>query len=70
MLKSETKDFLMKVFLAICVVASLVFGCSKINQKFGMKDDNIIEESIEKIIENKTGIDVDLTPESSEGLGK
>lgn len=31
-----------------------------------LKDDNIVEEIAEKVIENKTGIDVDLSPTSPE----
>ncbi len=30
------------------------------------KDDNPVEEAVEKVIEEKTGIDVDLTPSSPE----
>lgn len=30
------------------------------------KDDNIIEEFVEAVIEDKTGIDIDLTPMSEE----
>jgi hypothetical protein len=32
----------------------------------GLKDDNVIEETVENVIEIETGIDVDLTPESVE----
>lgn len=31
-----------------------------------IKQDNVIEESIEKIIKEKTGIDVDLSPDTPE----
>lgn len=30
------------------------------------KDDNIIEEYVESILEEKTGVEVDLTPQSEE----
>lgn len=30
------------------------------------KDDNIIEEYVESILEEKTGVDIDLTPQSEE----
>jgi hypothetical protein len=30
------------------------------------KDDNIIEEKVEKIVQLKTGLDMDLTPTSKE----
>lgn len=42
------------------------FSCSSINKKFGLNDDNIIEESIESFIDHKTGIDIDFTPFSPE----
>lgn len=44
-----------------------VFGFwHKINQYFGMPDDNPVEQDIEKIIKDESGIDVDLTPNSKE----
>lgn len=52
-----------------CVLFILVFGgCHYINEKLGMEDDNEIEEIIEKIIEEKIGFDIDLTPNSPERL--
>ncbi len=30
------------------------------------KDDNVVEETIEQVIESQTGIDVDITPLSKE----
>lgn len=48
----------------ICMV--FLSGCSEINRKLGLSDDNIGEEVIEDIIKEETGIDVDLTPESPE----
>lgn len=30
------------------------------------EDDNFIEEYVEKILEDKTGVDIDLTPDSEE----
>jgi len=30
------------------------------------KDDNVIEEKVEKIVQLKTGLDMDLTPTSKE----
>lgn len=37
-------------------------SCSKINQYFGLEDDNLIEQMIETLIDYKTGFYVDLTP--------
>lgn len=44
----------------------IICSCSGLNAKFGLKDDNIIEELIEKKIENKIGLDLDLTPSTKE----
>lgn len=52
-------------FLTIMISASTA-GCSFINKKAGLKDDNIAEELIESLIENKTGLDLDLSPETPE----
>lgn len=56
----------MKKIVVISVIAVGVMGCSILNKKLGLKDDNVIEESAELILEAKTGIDVDFTPESPE----
>lgn len=37
-------------------------GFHYFNQMFGYPDDNYIEQQIENMIENQTGIDIDLTP--------
>ncbi len=51
--------------IMVVVLCTLVFGgCSYLNKKFGLQDDNPIEEAIEDIIEHKTGIEIDLTPET------
>ncbi len=61
--KSISWRIWMKKLLLVAVVCVCVFGgCSYLNKKFGLDDDNPIEEAIEGVIENKTGIDVDLSP--------
>jgi len=52
--------------VATFILAALAGGCSYINQKLGLMDDNVIEESIENVIESKTGLSFDLTPGSEE----
>jgi ribosomal protein L5 len=37
-----------------------------LNTKFGLSDDNIIEEVAEDVIKEKVGVDVDLTPSTPE----
>lgn len=44
----------------------MLTSCSAINQKLGLVDDNIFEETAEYAIKFKTGLDVDLTPGSPE----
>jgi len=41
-------------------------GCSQMNKKAGLEDDNIIEEMSEDIIKGRTGFDIDLTPATPE----
>lgn len=43
-------------------VALLLASCSPINRKLGLEDDNWIEQAVEFIIDEKTGLDIDLTP--------
>lgn len=50
---------------ALFIVSALAAGIgSKV--VLGMKDDNPIEEATEQIIQDKTGIDIDLTPDTPE----
>lgn len=56
----------MKIFILILICASLFGGCSYLNYKLGLQDDNILEEAVENKIEDVTGLDVDLTPDSPE----
>lgn len=50
--------------IKILMVSSvlLVNSCSELNQKVGLKDDNDIENKIEELIEDQTGVRVDFTP--------
>lgn len=55
---------LMTRLIMVVALCALVFGgCSYFNQKFGLEDDHPLEEAVEDIIEHKTGIEIDLTPE-------
>lgn len=59
-----------KVFMYVCIslllVAGFMGGCSLMNQRLGLPDDNIIEETIEDVVEHKTGVELDLSPSSKE----
>ncbi len=51
----------------VCVAAMVVLtGCSWVNAKLGLADDNLGEETVEALIQVKTGVDIDLTPNSPE----
>lgn len=53
----------------ITIIIGIIFGvwsCNYINQKLGLPDDNIAEELAEELIEQKTGLDIDLTPGTPE----
>lgn len=52
--------------LCLIGVALLLHSCSSLNKKAGLKDDNFVEELLEQAIEEKTGLDLDLTPETKE----
>ena len=45
------------------LVGSVVFGgCQYLNKKVGLSDDNMIEEQLENMILQQTGLDLDLSP--------
>lgn len=57
-----------KLAIFVCFGGALFcFSCG-INRCFGIKDDSHLEEAIEKVVEHHSGLDVDLTPETPEGL--
>jgi hypothetical protein len=47
-------------------LAILFTGCTYIYPKIGVQPDNVVEELVEEVIEAKTGLDIDLTPETEE----
>lgn len=50
----------------ILFAITLMAGCSFLSEKLGLKDDNEIEEIVEEVIRQETGLDLDLTPNSEE----
>lgn len=54
--------------LKLLAVLLLVNACSDLNKQAGLKDDNKLEQFFEDQIEEKTGIEVDFTPESKDQL--
>jgi|GEM_PF-2550527 len=60
------KRYAMRLAIIMTVLVLSITACSYLNKKVGLDDDNIIEESVEGLIEYKTGLDIDLTPGSKE----
>jgi len=56
-------DLIVRIMAILVLVGSMMAGCSYINRTFGLKNDNLIESSIEDMIESQVGIEIDLTPE-------
>ena len=64
MIKSKQERVL--ILLAVLLASLSLFSCGYLNEKAGLKDDNLYEEIIEELLDYKTGLDVDLTPENAE----
>ena len=60
------KKFVMKIISITLFVALAFGGCEYLNRQAGLSDDNPVEELIEMEIEARTGLHVDLTPNSPE----
>lgn len=59
-------DFVIGWCLKIGFIVLAVGGVWATRQLFHTKDDNIAEEVVEKVIENQTGFNIDLTPQTPE----
>ena len=60
------KGLIMKGIIALIMCAGIVGGCSYLNKKVGLEDDNVIEELLEQQIKNQIGLDFDLSPGTPE----
>ncbi len=60
------RDLMIKIIALLALLASVVGGCAQINRWAGIDDDNQIEERLEDLIEEHSGLEVDLSPESPE----
>jgi len=56
----------MKRYILLFVLACMIPACHTINQKLGLEDDNILEESGEALLKYETGVDMDFTPDTPE----
>ena len=48
--------------VATVILCGVAGGCQYLNRKACLANDNIIEQSIEAVIEAQTGINIDLSP--------
>lgn len=55
--------WMMRAAVALVLAASIVGGCNYFNQRMGLPNDHIGEEFLEQMIEEHTGLDLDLSPE-------
>lgn len=58
----RNKELIMKTLLISVVLMSAMVSCSYLNRQLNLPDDHPIEEFAEFVIEQQTGLDVDLTP--------
>lgn len=56
----------MRFVACVALLALASGGCSYLNQKAGLDPDNFVEESVEALIHEHSGLDLDLTPLSPE----
>jgi len=57
------KSLYLKIFLVIAVLLSSFGGCHYVNKRIGLENDNVIEETIEDILNKQLDLDIDLTPD-------
>lgn len=50
----------------LIIISTLLVGCSALNKKAGLQDDNFFEETLEAAIQYEVGVKVDLSPDSPE----
>jgi len=64
--RPELGKWIMRSVLFITLFIITSGGCSYINKKLHLKDDNVAEQLLEAEIEEHTGLKIDLTPDSEE----
>lgn len=50
-----------KFFILLMILVACVGGCNFVNEKLGLSNDNPLEQMTEAIIEESTGLDIDLS---------
>jgi hypothetical protein len=57
----------MNIYTSTIIVIFLMASIAVVKYYYpAYKDDNVIEEKVEKVVQLKTGLDMDLTPTSKE----
>lgn len=56
----------MKVFIGGILLGALACACRYINNRLCLEDDNFFEETLEEQINELTGLDIDLSPDTPE----
>lgn len=64
--KDRIFEIMIWLLVLVCMFGISFGSCQFFNRQFQLEDDNVIEEAIEALIEHKTGVSLDLTPESKE----
>lgn len=64
--KESLFEIMIWALVLICMLGISFGSCQFFNRQFNLEDDNVFEESIEDLIEHKTGFEIDLTPQSKE----
>ena len=54
-----------QIYLCAALILGGISGCTFL-KSYDYPDDNLVEEIVEEVIEDRTGIDVDLSPLSPE----
>ena len=65
-LEFETRKIFKYLLLIVFVIIFLMGSFSWMSQVFGQKDDNIFEETFEFVVQSKTGVLLDFTPDTQE----
>lgn len=71
MTQSQINKFLLSAFILTICFGVLSFLCSCVSVPFMFRNghyaqDNIVEEIAEEIVESKTGLDLDFSPDTPE----
>lgn len=64
--KEKIGQIVMWIIAILTVLGVSVTACDHIFHRYGIPHDSILEEAFEDVIEEKTGIEIDITKKSPE----